>query len=293
MPEDPRLWFQLVEDCFELQRAKEGAGTVMPDKQKLIMIGAKVPGHIIRQHKAHYFARNYEAFKNAVCGIAIKTDASLFREFMGAKLTEGMSPSTFVQQLLVIVGNLADNSPCRTPRKVTTCDKDACKGDCGPGSMMGGKEHILLKWLLKNALETQLPEHMAAVLNSIPFTIEEYLNMADRLYANHRAKTAAGTASVETCVAALSQVGADEALIAAFKQAGKNRRRDNNNNNYSRGNTQSNKPRKCLPHEKYGRAAWTCWKGECPDKDLPLASKPKKDKKKDAAAAESPGVLNE
>ena len=61
MPEDPRLWFQLVEDCFELQRAKEGADTVMPDKQKLIMIGAKLPGHVVRQHKAHYFARNYEA----------------------------------------------------------------------------------------------------------------------------------------------------------------------------------------------------------------------------------------
>ena len=79
----------------------------MTDKQKLIMIGAKVPGHVIIQHKAHYFARNYEAFKNAGCGVAIKTDAALFRDFIGAKLTEGTTPSAFIQQLLVILGNLA------------------------------------------------------------------------------------------------------------------------------------------------------------------------------------------
>ena len=158
--------------------------------------------------------------------------------------------------------------------------------------MMAGKEHILLKWLLKNALETQLPEHMATVLNAVPFSIDKYLNMADRLYANHRAKTAAGTASVENCVAALSQMGADPAMIAAFKQAGRNKRRDNNNNR-PKDNTQSNQPKKCRPHELYGRAAWTCWKGECPDKDLPLASKPKGKKKKEAAGAESPGVLSE
>ena len=54
MPEDPHLWFQLVEDCFELQRSKEGADSAMPDKDKLIRIGAKLPGSIIRLHKAHY-----------------------------------------------------------------------------------------------------------------------------------------------------------------------------------------------------------------------------------------------
>ena len=81
----------------------------MPDEDKLIRIGAKLPGNIVRLHKAHYVNRNYEAFKSGVCGVAIKTDASLFRDFMGAKLTDGMSPSTFVQQLLVILGNLADN----------------------------------------------------------------------------------------------------------------------------------------------------------------------------------------
>ena len=54
MPEDPHLWFQLVEDCFRLQRSKEGGGTDMPDEDKLIRIGAKLPGDIIRLHKAHY-----------------------------------------------------------------------------------------------------------------------------------------------------------------------------------------------------------------------------------------------
>ena len=154
---------------------------------------------------------------------------------------------------------------------------------------MAGKEHIVVKWLLKNALETQLPEHMAAVLSSVPFSIDNYLNQADRLYANNRAKTAAGTASIENCVAALSQMGADPAMIAAVKQAGKNKRRDSNNNR-PKDNTQNqnNQPRRCRPHELYGRNAWTCYKGDCPDKDLPLASKPKKGKKKDIAAAESP-----
>ena len=295
MPEDPHLWFQLVEDCFKLQRSKEGADSAMPDEDKLIRIGAKLPGNIVRLHKAHYVNRNYEAFKNGVCGVAIKTDASLFRDFMGAKLTDGMSPSTFVQQLLVTLGNLADNCQCRTPRKEVVCNKESCGGDCGPGSLMAGKEHILLKWLLKNALETQLPEHMAAVLSSVPFSIDNYLNQADRLYANHRAKTAAGTASVENCVAALSQMGADPAMIAAFKQAGKNKRRDSNNNR-PKDNTQnqSNQPRRCRPHELYGRNAWTCYKGDCPDKDRPLASKPTKKKKKgEAAGADSPGTLSE
>ena len=293
MPDDPHLWFKLVEDCFELQREKEGATSAMPDRVKLIKIVAKVPGNIVRLHKAHYVNRDYEAFKNAVCGVATKTDAALYRDFMGAKLTDGMSPSAFVQKSLVILGNLADNSQCCTSRKQVVCDKDACGGDCGPGSLMAGKEHILLKWLLKNQLETQLPEHMAAVLNSVPFSTKNYLNQADRLYSNYRAKATAGTASVETCVAALSQVGADPTVIAAVKHAGKNKGRDGNNNR-SRDNTQGNKPKKCKPHEKYGRDAWTCHKGNCPDKDQPLAAKPTRKKKKgDAAGAESPGTLSD
>ena len=35
MPEDPHLWFQLVEDCFKLQRSREGVDTAMPDEDKL------------------------------------------------------------------------------------------------------------------------------------------------------------------------------------------------------------------------------------------------------------------
>ena len=293
MPDDPSLWFRLVEDCFELQREREGKTTPMPDKDKLVRIVTKLPGNIVRLHQAHYVTRNYEAFKNAVCGVAIKTDASLFRDFMGTKLTDGMSPSAFVQQLLVILGSLADNCQCRSPRKEVVCNKKECGGDCGPGSLMAGKEHILLKWILKNALETQLPEHMAAVLSSVPFSIDNYLNQADRLYANHRAKTAAGTASVENCVAALSQMGADPAMIDAIKQAGKNRRRDSNNNR-SKDNTQSNQPRRCRPHELYGRQAWICHKGDCSDKDKPLAAKPKNKKKKgEAAGADSSGATSE
>ena len=143
---------------------------------------------------------------------------------------------------------------------------------------MAGKEHIVANWLLKNALETQLPAHMAAVLSSVPFSIDNYLNQADRLYANDRAHTAAGTASVETCVDALSKVGADPAVIAAVKQAGKFKRRDNNNNR-QRDNTQNNQSKRCTPHEKYGRKAYTCYGNGCPDKDKPLAKKPDKKKK--------------
>ena len=219
MPEDPHLWFQLVEDCFRLQNSKEGGGTDMPDEDKIIRIGSKLPRDIIRLHKVHYVSRNYEAFKNGICGVASKTPASLYREFMGAKLADGMTPSTYVRQLMVTLGNLADNSRCRTPR-TEVCNKGKCGGECGPGSFMAGQEHIVVNWLLKNALETQLPTHMAAVLSSVPFSVDDYLNQADALYANNRAQTAAGTASVETCVAALSQVGADPAVIAAVKQAG-------------------------------------------------------------------------
>ena len=160
---------------------------------------------------------------------------------------------------------------------------------------MAGQEHIVVNWLLKNALETQLPTHMAAVLSSVPFSVDDYLNQADALYANNRAQTAAGTASVETCVAALSQVGADPAVIAAVKQAGKYKRRDNNNNR-QRDNTQNrnNQSKRCTPHEKYGLKAWTCHGNGCPDKDKPLASKPDKKKKSgDVAGVNDSGVTSE
>ena len=142
---------------------------------------------------------------------------------------------------------------------------------------MAGQEHILANWLLKNSLETQLPTHMAAVLSSVPFS-NEYMDQADALFANDRANTAAGTASLETCVDALSKLGADPAVIAAVKQAGKFKRRDNNNNR-QRDNTQDNQSKRCTPHEKYGRKAYTCYGNGCPDKDKPLAKKPDKKKK--------------
>ena len=109
---------------------------------------------------------------------------------------------------------------------------------------MGGKEHIVVEWLLKNALETQLPDHIAATMNTVPFSTTDYVNLADSLHANYRAKAASGTASMETCVAALAKVGADEDTIAAFKQA-RNRGRANDN---PKGNSQGNKSRKCTPH---------------------------------------------
>ena len=53
-----------------------------------------------------------------------------------------------------------------------------------------------------------------------------------------------------------------------------------------------NKPKKCMPHERYGRGAWTCWGGACPDKNLPLAPKPEKGKKKEQAAVEQKPTLD-
>ena len=288
-PDDPSLWFQMVEDCFALQRENEGKTTPMPDRDKLVRIGTKIPGDVMGLHKAHYTNRNYNAFKNAICGIASKTDASLFRDFMETKLTDGMTPSAFIQKLLVVVGRLGDSSKCRAPREEVKCSTAVCGRDCGPGTLMSGKEHVLLKWLLKNALETQLPEHMAAVLSSVPFDIDDYLNQADSLYANHQAKTAKGAASVETCIAALSQVGADQHMIEAFKQAGKNKRRDYNNNRPRDNNQSQNKqPQRCKPHRLYGLQAWNCHKGDCPDRNKPLAKK-----KGDVAAADSSGASSE
>ena len=149
---------------------------------------------------------------------------------------------------------------------------------------MSGKEHVLLKWFMKNSLETQLPEHMAAVLSSIPFDIDGYLNQADSLYANHQAKAAKGAASVETCIAALSELGADQQMIEAFKQAGKNKKRDNNNNNRPKDKGQNKQGRRCKPHHLYGLGAWRCHGGDCVDKNRPLAEKPKNPKKKVDAA---------
>ena len=90
-------------------------------------------------------------------------------------------------------------------------------------------------------------------------------------------------------------MGADPAMIAAVKQAGKNKRRDSNNNR-QKDNTQnqSNQPRRCRPHELYGRNAWACYGKDCPDKDRPLASKPKNKKKKgEAAGADNSGTVSE
>ena len=293
MPDDPQLWFQIVEDSLSLQNSMEGRGTDMPDEQKIIRIGAKLPRDIIKLHRVHYVNRDYQAFKNGICGVATKTPAAIYREFMGAKLKDGMTPSTYVRQLMVTLGNLADNSRCRSPRTPQKCDEGKCGRECGPGSFMAGHEHILANWLLKNSLETQLPTHMAAVLSSVPFSIDEYLDQADALYANDRANTAAGTASLETCVDALSKVGADPAVIAAVKQAGKFKRRDNNNNR-QRDNTQNNQSKRCTPHEKYGLKAWTCYGNGCPDKDKPLAKKPDKKKKSgDVAGVNDSGVTSE
>ena len=283
-PDDPSLWFQMVEDCFTLQRINEGKTEPMPDWDKLVRIGAKIPGEVMGLHKAHYTNRNYEAFKNAICGVASKTDASLYREFTEMKFTEGMTPSTYIQKLLVIVGKLANTTKCRDPRKERKCNPTVCGKDCGPGTLMSGKEHVLLKWLMKNSLETQLPEHMAAVLSSVPFDIDDYLNQADSLYANHQAKAAKGAASVETCIAALSGLGADQQMIEAFKQAGKNKRRDNNNNNRSKDQGQNKQARRCKPHHLFGLKAWRCHGGDCVDKNRPLAEKPKTPKKKNEAA---------
>ena len=87
-------------------------------------------------------------------------------------------------------------------------------------------------------------------------------------------------------------MGADPAMIAAVKQAGKNKRRDSNNNR-PRDNTQ-NQSKRCRPHELYGRNAWTCHGKDCPDKNQPLATRPTKKKKKgEAAVADSPGTVSE
>ena len=277
MSDDPQLWFQIVEDSLSLQNSLEGRGTEMPDEQKIIRIATKLPSDVLKLHRLHYVNRDYQAFKDGICGVATKTPAAIYREFMGAKLKDGQTPSKYIRQLMVTLGNLADNSRCRSPRTPQKCDQGKCGRECGPGSFMAGQEHILANWLLKNALETQLPTHMAAVLSSVPFS-NDYVDQADALFANDRANTAAGTASLETCIDALSKVGADQATIAAFKQAGKFKRRDNNKNR-QRDSTQDNQSKRCTPHEKYGRQAYTCYGNGCPDKDKPLAKKPDKKKK--------------
>ena len=292
MPDDPQLWFQIVEDNLSLQNLMEGRGTDMPDEQKIIRIAAKLPRDILKLHRVHYVNRDYQAFKNGICGVATKTPAAIYREFMGAKLKDGQTPSKYIRQLMVTLGNLADNSRCRSPRTPQKCDQGKCGRECGPGSFMAGQEHILANWLLKNSLETQLPTHMAAVLSSVPFSIDEYLDQADALYANDRANTAAGTASLETCVDALSKVGADPAVIAAVKQAGKFKRRDNNNNR-QRDNTQNNQSKRCTPHEKYGLKAYVCYGNGCPDKNKPLAKKPDKKKKSGDVAGVNQEVTSE
>ena len=280
--EDPSLWFQMVEDCFTLQRINEGRTEDIPDWEKLVKIGAKIPGEVMGLHKAHYTNKDFEAFKNAICGVASKTEASLYREFTEMKFTEEMTPSAYIQKLLVIAGKLANTSKCRDPRKTRKCDPEVCGGDCGPGNLMSGKEHILLKWLMKNSLETKLPEHMAAVLSSKPFDIDEYLKQADSLYANHQAKTTKGVASVETYVAALSELGADQQTIEAVKRAGKDKKRDNNNNDRPKDQGQNRQTRgtRCRPHHLWGLQAWRCLGGNCADKNRPLAEKPKNQKKK-------------
>ena len=84
-------------------------------------------------------------------------------------------------------------------------------------------------------------------------------------------------------------------MIAAVKQAGKYKRRDNNNNR-QRDNTQNrnNQSKRCKPHEMYGLKAWTCYGNGCPDRDKPLASKPDKKKKSgDVAGVNDSGVTSE
>ena len=59
MPDDPQLWFQIVEDSLSLQNSLEGRGTDMSDEQKIIRIATKLPRDILKLHRVHYVNRDY------------------------------------------------------------------------------------------------------------------------------------------------------------------------------------------------------------------------------------------
>ena len=252
--EDPIFWFKQAEDSFDLVTKTNGEPVITTNKQRLTLVGKAIPSKLMTAHKAFYLADDYEGFKNALCGIAVKTDAAIYLEFNHAELND-MQPSQFVQNQMVLLGYLNDNAT--------------------------GAKANLTHWLLKSSLEMQLPPHLRTAMAGVKFDTKDYLNRADTLHANDKAgRTAAGAASVERMVAALTKEGADSESIAAFRQAATRGRGGHANGNQPN----INRPQKCRPHAKFGERAYTCLKGNCPDRNKPLATPPEGRRKKGEAA---------
>ena len=253
---DPKLWFKQAEDAFALVRTPEGQPIITDPKTKLTLVGKAIPPELMTAHKAFYLADDYEGFQNALCGVAVKTDAAIYLEFTQAALND-MLPSQFVQNQMVLLGYLDDNA---TDTKAN-----------------------LTEWLLKSSLELQMPPALRAAMAGIKFDTKNYLNRADTLHVNHKAGTAAaGTASMERMVAALEKEGADSDQIAAFRQTASRGR--NGNGKGKPPNKNRSPPQKCRPHAQYGDKAWHCGKGDCPDRNKPLAPRPENRSKKGETA---------
>ena len=177
-----------------------------------------------------------------------------------------MLPSQFVQNQMVLLGYLDDNA---TETKAN-----------------------LNEWLLKSSLELQMPPTLRAAMAGMKFDTKDYLNRADTLHVNHKAGTAAaGTASMERMVAALEKEGADSDQIAAFRQTASRGR--NGNGKGKPPNRNRTPPQKCRPHALYGDKAWHCGKGDCPDRNKPLASRPENRSKKGETAPIEDDELNQ
>ena len=85
---------------------------------------------------------------------------------------------------------------------------------------------------------------------------------------------------MERMVAALTKEGADSEHIAAFRQAATRGRGGHTNGKQPN----RNKSQKCRSHARYGDRAYTCMKGNCPDRNKPLPTPPEGRRKKGEAA---------
>ena len=165
---------------------------------------------------------------------------------ISAKLN-GLTPSKFVQQQMIRLGQLSTDACCE---KADECQRT--------------------NWLLKATLERQLPPNVRAVMANVKYDGQEYLNTVDKVLANVQSGTASAAASLEMAVSAMEAAGVDRSLIAAVRE---NRNRKGRKANGQQNRGASDKTRKCK-------------RGSCPDRHKPLCKCPEDAKvKKDEAAA--------
>ena len=239
-PADVDWWFYGCEAQFSLVKPPLG------DEQKLAFMMGVVPSEVMRLYKADVQANNYAAVKAAMKSSNVKTDASLYEDFIRAKPVPGQTMGQFVQ---------AQRSKLD---QLSTTDLGA--------------------WLVKQSVERNLPDAVTTTMAGVAYsstnsaTATKYIKTLDNIMANIRQPAPASTAAVDKVVAAMEEAGLGGEVAYIRKAHGqKTGGRVGGRTTLNGGNGRKQKAdrpdKRCWKHEKFGDKAHDCAAPtECPDR---------------------------